>query len=178
MTNVIYLGGVRGVGKTTITREIKILNPEIGTINGREETRLLSKAIFNKSFDELDAAQMRLARLKMLEKARSSPYRLVIVDGHYVSTNEGKCKVLLDEEMGMFVYNYVLIEADAHQILLRREKEPSARSLNIDFIVREIKAEHQRAFYMSQKGKKSLTVIWNSLLESAVTDLSKLLRCI
>lgn len=176
MANVIYLGGVRGVGKTTITREIKILNPEMETINGREETRLLSKAIFNKPFDELGAVQMRLARLKMLEKARNSPYRLVLIDGHYVSTNESECKVLLDEEMCMFVCNYVLIEANVQQILLRREKGPIARSLSTDFIAREIEAEHQRAFYLSQKSNKSLTVIWNELLESAVTDLSKLLR--
>jgi adenylate kinase len=143
---VVALGGVRGVGKSTLVEAFIRARPSFEPISFSDRLWAKAKPVDGGDFAGLPFARRHQLRsevdLEVLMYLRSAG-RPVLLDMHYTDYNEHERRLIHSDILFGAVDWLILLDAPAHVIRSRRRSDVSAcRSLDTAAIERERQSEH------------------------------------
>lgn len=142
----ICLVGVRGVGKTTLIRQVVGEHPQVDYIVGSAVLRELAGEAFEQ-FDHLEPAvkrQFRERAIEWMESRQTCTEKHILCDGHTSLLDEstGRVGPVFTEHDCQFFRELILLEATAASVLEHRRRDSSKRrSLDPAVISAEIDGE-------------------------------------
>lgn len=179
---LIFLGGARGVGKSSILRELKGCFPRLETLALSDEVKrhVGSDRFCNgkPGMRKLRPEDQCTTVSAIIQEAKGkSASSLLVIDGHYISTfcPDGEYLFFpLISENGRLFDQLLLIKLDPYGIITRRRFAPPSdvqdrKIANFDFSRRECFAEGLEAKHLSDAYQKPLTIgspehIYNTIL--------------
>jgi len=164
MNRAVYLGGVKGVGKTALLKSLKnriaytIVDPpsemlEYVTSDARDQ------------LDELSATDRISARSRAFERILSAQYfQEIIIDGHFsLSTDYGHEWAIPKNSISR-LGPFILITADPARILERRIKDDDRQRdvSNLAEIRLDMEIERLYAIFVSEVTGRPLYIVENN----------------
>jgi adenylate kinase len=163
---LIFVGGARGTGKTTLIKALKATYPHVEHVGLAQEVNTITATFaFHDEYvgmrrltpDQQHAAVSKVLK-RLAQKNQEDPSRIIFIDGHYVSTsyvdNHSTFVPTLGEDARLLA-KMIWIKIEPHQILYRRfKRERIARPL--DLTVREYFAEGLEAQLLARQSGTQL----------------------
>ena len=177
---VIAIGGVKGVGKTTLLKNLESVlsnEPPTEVVYGSSKLNEIALKEYSKSLNELSSRQTEYVHslfLDYIEKDRSS---VTFVDMHYADVVDGKIKNLVSQRSGNMYDIHIFLDAPAEEILNRRINDKSRlRNLTISDIYTEINAEKTIAENTAREYNKKLCYFSNIEIKNAIDEIIKIVK--
>lgn len=170
----IYLGGVSGSGKTTLGLLMSDGLENCLYFNSGDIKRPESRRRFGVGLSTLGQERsMEMSKWMLSDLYNISGKNLKIVDTHYMQPLQDSSFVkLFPEESISYIDLFVLIEADAQEVLNRRVSRGDGQdSIDIGFVKEELAREKEEAVRLSEKFSIPLMIFNNNAdLETAAYD--------
>ena len=175
---IVHIGGVSGVGKSTVLRYLERLAPqEVCIISASSILNQISTARFGSEFKNLEDKKKVEVRIDAVKKIQNFGCAVVILDSHYVDKSNGKFVPIIPLEFANVIDLHIVIEAEYEQVLERRLRDTDRlRSLKLGDIKIEAEAEKDEAFRIARSNSKDLYLINNSEPHETAKELINLLR--
>lgn len=177
MSQIIHIGGVKGVGKTTILRAFpefyrEKTNKEISIVHASELLARLAKENFNKNWSDLNVSEQKSLREEAVRQIKENPAPLVLLDSHYIDLKNGEPVSIMPDEFKKLIDVHVVLEASPEEVLERRIKDGSRkRDIDIDLIKKEAVAEKEVAQKIGTEFGKTVIFVKNDKINEACQSL-------
>ena len=181
MLKRICMVGIKGIGKTTLSRSILSRVPWIDYIIGSSILRELVGEEF-KDFDKFSDERKRFFREqanRYMEQHQKENRKDILVDGHTTLYNSetGKVDAVFTELDYKFYTDLIYYNAPAKVVLKRRKGDPSKRRiLDINIIKQELAKEKEESIRIAKTYQIGWYEIKNGNLEKMQEDLFNLLK--
>lgn len=176
MTQIIHVGGAKGVGKTTLLRELNGIPLENGKslniIHMSDFLNEFSMEIYNIQWDKLNDGEKKGLRLKAAEKIACLPYDVLLLDSHCIDMVNEKPVRIIPPEFESIIDGYMVVTSSPEIIYGRRQKDNlRSRDLQLSIIQTEMEYELLTAKNLAAKKSLDVVVIDNYLPEKAKSDI-------
>jgi len=176
--NIVHVGGAKGVGKTTALKELRneLRKPsEIAVLFTSQEFNNLATLRYGKTLGELQINQMKLVQEMFMHNVQKMLQKVVLLDSHYIDmTPTGIVIPLLQKQIWNDLTYHVILEANPEIILQRRVSDATReRQLDIELIVKEIKAERDEAYKIANETGTRILVLTNCNTPTEAKDAIK-----
>ncbi len=174
---IIFIGGMRGVGKSTsLKRIVKKINAEtpgsVAHVQVGETLQRYSEKMYRKPLLELDLNQLEQVRTKLYHKVSREKAKVVLLDDHYTYAPKDSSEQvdLIKEKQAQtaviqsMIKHYILIESPASEVQ-RRMQIPGEkpRVFKRHEIVRGIVSQRIAARFVGKETRTPLTIIRNDV---------------
>lgn len=182
MQVIVYIGGVRGVGKSTLFSNLSFHYPMISLSYEKVKIsekmlELLQRKKLIRKYEELETVNMKAkddARLDSFKETLKNQKNLLF-DGHYAVASSCGYSYGIPLEVIKNIDYFVLLYHDPRVILERRKKDASKkRNLNLYEIELDLKIEKTFANFYANSTGANLMEIQND--ENAIIKVAKLLK--
>jgi len=164
----LYVGGISGVGKTTLLNgALNNINMDIQIGKGSEIMKNLANLTCSSELCNLTQEYRNNLRKRAHDIIFSS-HDKIILDGHFaVPIKDGNYEIPYPEEYTDYIKGLVLISADAKSIYQRRQLDikKKERPLDTHKITAGLEKELETITYLSKKYNKKMYIVENDKKE-------------
>ena len=174
----ICFTGVRGVGKTTLLKEINEQLPEIVSISGSDILQDLMGEAYNQ-FEFLPEKEKYLHRLKLNEvrwEIQRAAGKDMLVDCHLTVYNlkTGEIDMIFTQKDFEFFTELILLHSTPEKILTHRKRDTTKeRIVELEIIKRELDFERKMALKITKDYGIKLHIV--QMDERAIDNLNRIL---
>lgn len=170
MRTIAHVGGIKGVGKTTVLKRfIEVSKSDFEYVNIGELMDEYAKTIYGIDFYRLKPENRDEIRLRMNDIIKS--YGKVVLDSHYTVRENGKVVRVFPRYGLSIVDMYILLIASPESTFERRMRDTRVRDLDLETIKEEARKEMDVYKEIVQLTKKQLYIVENVSVEQSVADL-------
>lgn len=176
MMEIVHVGGVSGVGKTMMLRELKReSNLSENKIHINSASRTLSELSLKHYGEELQRINTRqLLRIQKdyIKLVTKLPGQIVLIDSHHVKVSNNQIVLLTPDIYKGEFSCHIIVEADPNIILQRRINDINIpRSTDKTIINLEISGEKEATYKIAVETGVNVYTVNNNTLKSAIRDM-------
>lgn len=177
--NIIYIGGAKGVGKSTLISSIESELPNCEVIDVTIWMREYTNLNYRDQLDEITIVDRYKAREYAFPQAlKNKTLHNLIFDSHFCIPSIYGHEWGFPSSFAENVNTFILITSEPKKILERRQKDTSRHRGKIDLetIELDLVVEKRYAGFIAQKVNKPYHIIQNNVFETARNHLLKIIQ--